>query len=118
MNNYTMPKQLANKDECEVETLTAGKPSLRAFIVVIQDLKGTLEPKPVTIGVTLLRQDFKKISKKVTAAESHINLLQSTTKKVESQVQLLTKQSAAMAQGSEWQSKEEQHKGYGDPIRG
>ncbi|KAJ1128266.1 hypothetical protein NDU88_006645 [Pleurodeles waltl] len=51
----------------------------------------------VTVDVNLLRADFHKMSKKVKSAESHIHLLQSPAKKLEDQVQSLTKQQAQMA---------------------
>ncbi|KAJ1175777.1 hypothetical protein NDU88_001062 [Pleurodeles waltl] len=65
---------------------------LCAIMVAIQDLKISLEPKldAVTIDVNLLRVDLQKMSEKVTSAESHINLLQSTSKKLEEQFQCLT----------------------------
>ncbi|KAJ1138525.1 hypothetical protein NDU88_004906 [Pleurodeles waltl] len=77
----------------------ASEPSLRAIMAAIQDLKTSLEPKldAITIDVTLLRADLHKMSNKVTSAELHINLLQSTSKKLGQQIQSLTHQQEIMA---------------------
>ncbi|KAJ1195246.1 hypothetical protein NDU88_004527 [Pleurodeles waltl] len=59
----------------------------------IQDLKGLLETKldAVTVDVTLLRADLKKVMEKVTTTEMDITRLQLASKRLESQVQFLTK---------------------------
>ncbi|KAJ1087645.1 hypothetical protein NDU88_000812 [Pleurodeles waltl] len=64
------------------------EPSLRTSMAAIQDLRGSitpLEPKldAVTFDVNLLMADFGKISKKVEVAETHIERLLSTTKRLE-----------------------------------
>ncbi|KAJ1142285.1 hypothetical protein NDU88_008612 [Pleurodeles waltl] len=81
------------------DTSEVVEPLLGTIMVAIQDLKNSLEPKldAVTVDVKLLRADFCKMSEKVTSAELHINLLQSTSKKLEDQFQYLTKQQALMA---------------------
>ncbi|KAJ1178206.1 hypothetical protein NDU88_003453 [Pleurodeles waltl] len=81
------------------ESAPAGEPSLGAIMAATQDLKGTLEPKldTVTIDVALLRAYIQKVREKVTTAESHIMHLQSTTERLEYQVQSLMKQATAMA---------------------
>ncbi|KAJ1185683.1 hypothetical protein NDU88_002473 [Pleurodeles waltl] len=63
-------------------------------MAAIQDLKGLLEPKldTVTVDVTLLRADLKKVVEKVTTAETDIACLQTTSKRLESQVKFLTKE--------------------------
>ncbi|KAJ1093560.1 hypothetical protein NDU88_006660 [Pleurodeles waltl] len=61
------------------------KPSLSAIMAAIQDLCGSLEPKldTVTVDVNLLRTDLKKVTEKVTNAETDIARLQSTSKRLE-----------------------------------
>ncbi|KAJ1217515.1 hypothetical protein NDU88_005109 [Pleurodeles waltl] len=73
--------------------------SLGAIRTAIRDLKNRLEPKmdAITVDVNLLLADFHKMSEKVTFVELHIYLLQSTSKKLEDQVQYLTKHQALMA---------------------
>ncbi|KAJ1209363.1 hypothetical protein NDU88_004741 [Pleurodeles waltl] len=75
------------------------EPSLGAIMEAIQDLKSSLEPKldTVTVDVNLLLADFHKMSEKVKSAELHIHLLKSTAKKLEDQVQCITKQQAQIA---------------------
>ncbi|KAJ1163681.1 hypothetical protein NDU88_004135 [Pleurodeles waltl] len=65
------------------------KPSLNAIIAAIQDLKGSLEPKldVVTVDVTLLQADLKKVVEKVTNVETDIARLQSISKRLENQWQ-------------------------------
>ncbi|KAJ1197386.1 hypothetical protein NDU88_001246 [Pleurodeles waltl] len=55
-----------------------GEPSLGAIMAAIQDLKGSLVPKQnaLMVDITLLRADLKK----VTATETDIARLQSTSK--------------------------------------
>ncbi|KAJ1162915.1 hypothetical protein NDU88_003379 [Pleurodeles waltl] len=86
MDNYTVPRVQADGGD-------------KAIMAAIQDVKGTLEPKlnAATVDAALLRVDLKMASKKVTTDELHVNLLQSTTKRLESQVQLLTQQTNTMA---------------------
>ncbi|KAJ1095568.1 hypothetical protein NDU88_000729 [Pleurodeles waltl] len=62
------------------------------MMVAIQDLRGSLEPKlhAVTVDVTLVREDLKKIAEKVSNAEMDIARLESTSKMLENQVQFLT----------------------------
>ncbi|KAJ1180536.1 hypothetical protein NDU88_005757 [Pleurodeles waltl] len=64
----------------------------------ISDLKQTLKPKldTVTIDVSLLRADFKKMTEKVNRAETHIQALHSMCKRLEELVELLTKQQTVM----------------------
>ncbi|KAJ1154010.1 hypothetical protein NDU88_006767 [Pleurodeles waltl] len=61
-------------------------------MVAIQDLCGSLEPKldVVTVDVSLLRADLKKVAEKVTNAETDIARLQSTSKRFEDQIRFLT----------------------------
>ncbi|KAJ1081977.1 hypothetical protein NDU88_002149 [Pleurodeles waltl] len=61
-------------------------------MVAIQDLHGSLEPKldAFTVGINLLCADLKKVTEKVTNAETDFAWLQSTSKRVEDQVQFLT----------------------------
>ncbi|KAJ1206442.1 hypothetical protein NDU88_001847 [Pleurodeles waltl] len=70
----------------------SGEPSLGAIMAAIQDLRGSLEPKldTVTVDVTLLRADLKKVTEKVINAETDIARLQSTSKRLEDQIQFLT----------------------------
>ncbi|KAJ1163998.1 hypothetical protein NDU88_004445 [Pleurodeles waltl] len=70
----------------------ADEPSLSALMMAIQDLRGSLEPEldAVTVGVNLLCTDLKKVTEKVTNAEMDIARLQSTSKRLEDQVQFLT----------------------------
>ncbi|KAJ1176444.1 hypothetical protein NDU88_001724 [Pleurodeles waltl] len=65
--------------------------SLRAIMVSIQDLRGSLEPKldAVMVDVNLLRVDLKKVLEKVTNAETDIARLQSTSKRLEDQANIL-----------------------------
>ncbi|KAJ1209592.1 hypothetical protein NDU88_004966 [Pleurodeles waltl] len=63
-------------------------------MAAIQDLKVCQDPKMETemVDVNLLRADFQKLLEKVTTAEPYIHTPQSTSKKLEDQVQYLTKQ--------------------------
>ncbi|KAJ1177490.1 hypothetical protein NDU88_002745 [Pleurodeles waltl] len=76
----------------------ASEPSLGAIMAAIQDLKTFLGPKldAVTIDVTLLWTHLQKMSDKVMLVESHISLLHSMSKKMEEQVQCLTRQQEMM----------------------
>ncbi|KAJ1180045.1 hypothetical protein NDU88_005269 [Pleurodeles waltl] len=79
-------------------------------MAALRDLKGTLEPKldTVTVDVTLLKVDFKKLSDKVTTAKSNIAALQSTNKWLEEQVQYLTKQTEMLTtklEDQEWRAR-------------
>ncbi|KAJ1205463.1 hypothetical protein NDU88_000898 [Pleurodeles waltl] len=56
------------------------EPTLRDIIMVIQSVKGTLEP---TLEVNLIRADLKQVTEKVTMAESHISGLQLVAKRLE-----------------------------------
>lgn len=69
------------------------EPSLKDIMKAIREFRGTMEPKidSVTEEVNLLRADFKKMSNKVSAAETEIGSLQSKTKRLEEQVAALTK---------------------------
>ncbi|KAJ1170372.1 hypothetical protein NDU88_002249 [Pleurodeles waltl] len=70
----------------------SGEPTLGAIMTAIQDLRGSLEPRldAVTVDVTLLRADLKIVTEMVTDAETDIVRLQSTSKRLEDQVQFLT----------------------------
>ncbi|KAJ1108057.1 hypothetical protein NDU88_005441 [Pleurodeles waltl] len=74
------------------------EPSLSTIMAAISDLKQTLEPKldAVTIDVSLVRADFKKLTEKATRAETHIQALKSMSKRLEEHVQLLAKLQKAM----------------------
>ncbi|KAJ1105214.1 hypothetical protein NDU88_002622 [Pleurodeles waltl] len=70
-------------------------------MAAIQDLRGSIapwEPKldTVQINVSLLRADMSKIFMKVAAAETHIDGLQATIKRMEEQIRSLTKRSSIM----------------------
>ncbi|KAJ1106313.1 hypothetical protein NDU88_003714 [Pleurodeles waltl] len=56
-------------------------------MAAIRNLKSTVEPEidAITMDVAFLRADVKKISEKVAVVETHINVLQSTTKRLEGQ---------------------------------
>ncbi|KAJ1180174.1 hypothetical protein NDU88_005398 [Pleurodeles waltl] len=77
------------------------EPSLGTIMTAIQDLKTSMEPKldTITVDMSLLQADSQNMSEKVTSAETHINLLQSTatSKKLEEQVKCLTRQHKIMA---------------------
>ncbi|KAJ1119212.1 hypothetical protein NDU88_007398 [Pleurodeles waltl] len=68
------------------------EPSMGAIMAAIQDMRGSLEPKldAVTMDVTLLQADLKKVAAKVTNAEMGIARLQSTSKRHEDQILFLT----------------------------
>ncbi|KAJ1150230.1 hypothetical protein NDU88_003025 [Pleurodeles waltl] len=70
----------------------ADEPSLSAIMAAIHDLRGSLEPKldAVTVDVNLLHVDLKDVTEKVINAEMDIARLQSTSKRLEDQVQLIT----------------------------
>ncbi|KAJ1158341.1 hypothetical protein NDU88_011032 [Pleurodeles waltl] len=76
------------------DTIGTPEPSLNTIMAAISDLKQTLEPKldAVTIDVSLLRLNLQKMADKVNKAETHIQALQSSSKRLEEHVQLLTKQ--------------------------
>ncbi|KAJ1118985.1 hypothetical protein NDU88_007171 [Pleurodeles waltl] len=76
----------------EADQDPSGKPTLGTIMAAIQDLTGSLEPKldTVMVDVTLLRAALKKVTEKVTIAETVIARLQSTSKGLEDQVQFLT----------------------------
>ncbi|KAJ1082987.1 hypothetical protein NDU88_003148 [Pleurodeles waltl] len=59
-------------------------------MAVVKDLRGSQEPKldAVMVDVTLLCADLKKGTEKVTKAETDIAWLQSTSKRLEDQVQV------------------------------
>ncbi|KAJ1106527.1 hypothetical protein NDU88_003928 [Pleurodeles waltl] len=99
MDKYGMQKQLPSSSGSEVATPEVGEPSVSAIMVAISDLKSTLEPKlhSVMVDISFLRVDFKKMSDKVSTGESDIKALQTTSKKLEEQVQYLTKQCGVMA---------------------
>ncbi|KAJ1155517.1 hypothetical protein NDU88_008247 [Pleurodeles waltl] len=80
MDKYNMLKSATSTGGLVANLHTADDPSLSAIMAAIQDLKGTIEPKldAVTEDITLLQTDFKKITEKVTAAESHINFYVAT----------------------------------------
>ncbi|KAJ1118817.1 hypothetical protein NDU88_007004 [Pleurodeles waltl] len=59
-------------------------------MVAIQDQHGLLEPKLDAVTVDLLRADLKKFQLKITNTETDISRLQSTSKRLEDQVQFLT----------------------------
>ncbi|KAJ1181258.1 hypothetical protein NDU88_006466 [Pleurodeles waltl] len=65
----------------------------------IQALKSNIEPNinAVTLDVNLLRADLRKVTDKVSTAESQINRLQAVTKRLEKQIQDLTKKQAEVA---------------------
>ncbi|KAJ1190987.1 hypothetical protein NDU88_000304 [Pleurodeles waltl] len=77
------------------------EPSLRTIMAAIQDLWGSIAPLEskldiVQIDVNLLRMDMSKISANVAAAETHIDGLQATSKRLEEQVRSLIKKSEIM----------------------
>ncbi|KAJ1103192.1 hypothetical protein NDU88_000619 [Pleurodeles waltl] len=80
------------QEEQEMDQGPPGEPSLGTIMAAIQDLKGLLEPTldAVTMDVTLLKADLKKVAEKVTNAETDIAHLQSTSKRLGDQVQFLT----------------------------
>ncbi|KAJ1184515.1 hypothetical protein NDU88_001321 [Pleurodeles waltl] len=82
-----------------------GEPSLKAIMAVISDLKSTLEPKldAVKADTSFLRADLQKMSDKMSTAESDIKILQTAPKKLEDQVQCLTKQTGVLAARLEYQ---------------
>ncbi|KAJ1102247.1 hypothetical protein NDU88_007299 [Pleurodeles waltl] len=88
-----------NKSAPAKEASDSGDPLLQEIMKAIQSLKGTIESKidALTIDVNLLRADLRKVTDKVTTAESKINRLQAVTKRLENQVQELTKQHTAVA---------------------
>ncbi|KAJ1187847.1 hypothetical protein NDU88_004615 [Pleurodeles waltl] len=94
MDKHVMTKQSAVMAGVESEEPRSSEPSLATILVAIQDLKTSLEPNVdvVTIDVNLMRTNLQKMSEKVTLAASHINLLQSTSKNLEEEVQCLTHQ--------------------------
>ncbi|KAJ1217085.1 hypothetical protein NDU88_004680 [Pleurodeles waltl] len=75
-------------------------------MAAIQDLRGSLEPKldAVTANVTLLRADVKEVAEKVTNAETDITRLQSTSKRLEDQVQFLTVEHHKIVTHLEWRA--------------
>ncbi|KAJ1173073.1 hypothetical protein NDU88_004915 [Pleurodeles waltl] len=94
-----MPRPPPDTGETGFEASGGKEPSPSAILAVICDLKSVLTHKidVVTKDVTLLRDDFKKISAKLAMAKSQINTLQTTTKQLEEQVQCLMKQHKLMA---------------------
>ncbi|KAJ1202047.1 hypothetical protein NDU88_005850 [Pleurodeles waltl] len=100
MDKYAVLRQtegpLAGKDAEGGPSAVRGpsaEPSLGAIMAAIQDLKGSLELKldAVMVDVTLLRVDLKKAMEKVNSTETDIARLHSTSKRLESQVQFLTR---------------------------
>ncbi|KAJ1082748.1 hypothetical protein NDU88_002913 [Pleurodeles waltl] len=99
MDKYTVPKQEGGSRTLKeagrgqvAEGAIPSETSLGSIMAAIQYLKGTLEPKldAVTVDVTLQQADLKKVVEKVTTAEMDIAHLQSTSKRLEDQVQFLT----------------------------
>ncbi|KAJ1153721.1 hypothetical protein NDU88_006479 [Pleurodeles waltl] len=72
----------------------SGDPSLHEIMEAIQSSRSNIELKidAVTINVNLLRPDRRKVNDKVTTGDSHTSGLQAMTKRLEKQVQDLTKQ--------------------------
>ncbi|KAJ1155947.1 hypothetical protein NDU88_008672 [Pleurodeles waltl] len=68
------------------------EPSLSAIMAAIPDLHSSLEPKldAVTVDVNLLFADLEKVTEKVINGETDIAQLQSTSRRIEDQVQFLT----------------------------
>ncbi|KAJ1202873.1 hypothetical protein NDU88_006668 [Pleurodeles waltl] len=58
------------------KTLSTNDPSLCKIMAAIQDFRGTIEPKLDAV-INLLQADFRKITDKVTVAETQIYGLQS-----------------------------------------
>ncbi|KAJ1208076.1 hypothetical protein NDU88_003466 [Pleurodeles waltl] len=98
MDKYAVKRQVMENNEGRKKSVVA-EPLLGAIMEAIRDLKSSLEPKldAVTVDVNLLRADFHKMSEKVKSQELNINLLQSTAKRLEEQVQFLAKQQPQMA---------------------
>ncbi|KAJ1205329.1 hypothetical protein NDU88_000764 [Pleurodeles waltl] len=102
LNKYTitMPAPGAETGIVDVGGDTEGGPtnhnhSLRENMEAIPSLRGTLETK--LDAVNLLKADLRKVTEKVTMAETQINGLESVTKRVKDQVQTLTKQNSFIA---------------------
>ncbi|KAJ1170904.1 hypothetical protein NDU88_002775 [Pleurodeles waltl] len=73
MDKYVVLKQAGGSTTLEeagwgqaMERALPSEPTLGSIIAAIQDLKGTMEPKleAVTVDVTLLRADLKKVVEK------------------------------------------------------
>ncbi|KAJ1216860.1 hypothetical protein NDU88_004459 [Pleurodeles waltl] len=98
MDNYASPKLTVTKASQGAEALEFEEPTLCTIIAAITELKCIFDPKidAVTAENNLLRAGFKRISKTVTEAESHINMLQFKSKKMKEQVQHLVQQRALM----------------------
>ncbi|KAJ1097892.1 hypothetical protein NDU88_003008 [Pleurodeles waltl] len=92
------------------------EPTLRDIMMAIQIVKDTLEPKVdrVTLEVNRIRADLKKVTEKLTVAESQILGLQSVMKCQEEQVQNLTKQTTVLTARLEEQKGRKQWKCFDD----
>ncbi|KAJ1120821.1 hypothetical protein NDU88_008970 [Pleurodeles waltl] len=118
IDNYATLKEWQRGDKQRQATMCTKEPSLGAIMAAIRDLKSTLEPKVdvVMVDVALLCTNVQKVSDKMKTVETRIAYLQSTTKKLEAQVQTLTQQSIAMSSKLEDQEAQ-QHPCGGDPRR-
>ncbi|KAJ1202529.1 hypothetical protein NDU88_006327 [Pleurodeles waltl] len=98
MDKYAITKQVLLQAGPGSASPEAAEPSLGAIMTAISDLKTTLEPKldVVMTEVSFLRADLQKITDKVSTAKTNILMLQSTSKRLEEQVQNLTKQHKLM----------------------
>ncbi|KAJ1185543.1 hypothetical protein NDU88_002335 [Pleurodeles waltl] len=94
MDNYAVVLMAPSLDRKQLMTTPIQEPSLSEIMAAIKDLKRTIEPTldAVTVDVTFLRTDFKKITEKMTVPETRMTSLQCTTKKPGHQLQRLTKE--------------------------
>ncbi|KAJ1117173.1 hypothetical protein NDU88_005373 [Pleurodeles waltl] len=101
LDRYTVRKEAAEGGPSSENLSLGGVPSLGTIMAAIQDLQDSfapLEPKldAVQIDVNLVKADMSKIATKVAVAETHIDGLLATTKRLEEQVRSLTKKSSVM----------------------